>query len=153
MPPMPPRYSHTRAGRKTPLTTAAAGPATGRDHQSTAAEGEKTMNQNTELVRGAYAAFARGDIPAVLGLLAPDASWTEAEGGPYGGTFIGPQGVLDNVFMKIGGEWDGYAAIPEEFVANDHTVVALGTYSGTYKATGSVSPRPSSTSGNSATAR
>ena len=94
------------------------------------------MNQNTELVRGAYAAFARGDIPAVLGLLALDASWTEAEGGPYGGTFIGPQGVLDNVFMKIGGEWDGYAAIPEEFVANDHTVVALGTYSGTYKATG-----------------
>ncbi len=94
------------------------------------------MSQITETVRGAYAAFAKGDIPSVLALLAADASWTEAEGGPYGGTFIGPQGVLENVFMKIGGEWDGYTAIPEEFIANDHTVVALGNYSGTYKATG-----------------
>lgn len=94
------------------------------------------MSQITEIVRSAYAAFAKGDIPSVLGLLAPDASWTEAEGGPYGGTFIGPNGVLENVFMKIGAEWDGYAATPGEFVANDDTVVAIGKYSGTYKATG-----------------
>ena len=88
------------------------------------------------MVRGLYAAFATGDIPTVLGALAPDSTWIEAEGGPYGGTFVGPQAVLDNVFMKIGTEWDGYTAVPEEFIANDDTVVALGTYSGTYKATG-----------------
>jgi ketosteroid isomerase-like protein len=94
------------------------------------------MHQLTEIIRGAYAAFAKGDIPSVLGLLSPNARWTEAEGGPYGGTFIGPNGVLENVFMKIGTEWDGYAAVPEEFIANENTVVALGTYSGKYKATG-----------------
>ena len=72
----------------------------------------------------------------MLGALAPNAIWIEAEGGPYGGTFIGPTAVLENVFMKIGGEWDGYAAVPDEFIANENTVVALGNYSGKYKATG-----------------
>ena len=94
------------------------------------------MNQNTEIIRGLYSAFAKGDIPTVLGALAPKAIWIEAEGGPYGGTFVGPNAVLENVFMKIGVEWDGYAAVPDEFIANDNTVVALGKYSGKYKATG-----------------
>ena len=94
------------------------------------------MNQNTEIVRAAYAAFAQGDVPAVLGALAPDVRWTEAEGGPYGGISIGPDAVLANVFMRIGADWDGYAAIPREFIADDTTVVALGEYSGTYKVTG-----------------
>lgn len=91
---------------------------------------------NTELIQSVYAAFARGDVPTVLGALAPDARWVEAEGGPYGGLSIGPQAVLANVFMKLGGEWDGFAAVPAEFVAQGDTVVALGEYSGTYKATG-----------------
>ena len=94
------------------------------------------MNHLTATVRGAYAAFAAGDIPAVLGILAPDVRWTEAEGGPCGGTYVGPAAVLQNVFMILGTEWDGYAAVAHEFVANDDTVVALGEYSGTYKATG-----------------
>jgi ketosteroid isomerase-like protein len=94
------------------------------------------MSTNTELVRGIYDAFAQGDIPTVLAALAPDVHWTEAEGGPYGGTSVGPQAVLDNVFMKLGGEWDGFSAVPNAFVAQDETVVALGEYSATYKGTG-----------------
>jgi len=87
-------------------------------------------------IQAVYAAFESGDIPTVLGALAPDASWTEAEGFPYGGTYIGPEAVLENVFMKLGTEWDGFAAVPAQLVAEGDTVVALGTYSGTYKATG-----------------
>lgn len=94
------------------------------------------MNANVDAARAIYAAFATGDIPSVLGALAPTVHWTEAEGGPYGGVSVGPQAVLDNVFMRIGGDWDGFAAVPSEFVAEGHTVVALGEYSGTYKATG-----------------
>ena len=94
------------------------------------------MNENTEIARSLYAAFATGDIARVLAALAPDVHWTEAAGGPYGGVSIGPDAVLDNVFMKLGGEWDGYSAVPREFVAEGDTVVALGDYSGTYKATG-----------------
>jgi ketosteroid isomerase-like protein len=93
-------------------------------------------NDNVELTRGVYAAFAAGDIPGILSIFAPDIHWTEALGGPYGGVSIGPDAVVQNVFMKIGTEWDGYQAIPREFVATGDTVVALGTYSGTYKKTG-----------------
>ena len=94
------------------------------------------MNSNLDVVRGVYAAFAVGDIPAVLAALSADIRWTEAEGGPYGGVFVGPSAVLEHVFMKLGGEWDDYAAVPREFVADGATVVALGDYSGAYKATG-----------------
>ena len=94
------------------------------------------MTTNLEIVRHLYKAFAVGDIPSVLAALSPSVHWTEAEGGPYGGISIGPDAVLNNVFMKLGGEWDGFSAVPQEFVADGSTVVALGEYSATYKATG-----------------
>ena len=91
---------------------------------------------NLDSVRGVYDAFAKGDMPSVLGFLSPDVNWTEAEGFPYGGTYVGPDAVLQGVFMRLGTEWEGFAAVPGEFVDGGETVVALGTYSGTYKATG-----------------
>jgi ketosteroid isomerase-like protein len=48
--------------------------------------------QNVETIRALYAAFAKGDVPTVLGALAPDAEWREADnfiyadGNPYVGT-------------------------------------------------------------------
>lgn len=89
-----------------------------------------------ELTKGIYAAFAAGDADRIVALLAPDVHWTEALGGPYGGVSIGPDAVVQNVFMPIGTEWDDYKAVPREFVATGGTVVALGNYSGTYKKTG-----------------
>jgi ketosteroid isomerase-like protein len=91
---------------------------------------------NLESVKGLYEAFAKGDVPTVLAFLDPDIAWTEAEGFPYGGTYNGPNAVLEGVFMRLGSEWDGFAAVPEEFIDAADTVVALGKYSGTYKATG-----------------
>lgn len=93
-------------------------------------------SQIVSAVREVYEAFAKGDVPAVLGFLTPDAEWTEAEGFPYGGTYIGPNAVLEGVFMRIGSDWDNFAAVPQELIDGGDTVVALGTYSGTYKATG-----------------
>ena len=94
------------------------------------------MSSTREIVQALYAAFGRGDIPAVLSGLTPDVHWTEAEGGPYGGVYIGPEAVLENVFMKLGAEWDDFTAEPSEFVFEGETVIALGEYSATYKATG-----------------
>jgi ketosteroid isomerase-like protein len=94
------------------------------------------MTDNKKVISGLYDAFDRGDIPTVLAALAPDASWTEAEGFPYGGTYIGPAEILANVFMKLGTEWDGWAAVPHELISEGDTVVALGEYSGTYKESG-----------------
>ncbi len=94
------------------------------------------MSETVSSVRSLYEAFAKGDVPAVLGFLSPDIEWTEAEGFPYGGTYHGPNAVLEGVFMKFGSEWGVFAAVPHEFIDGGDTVVALGTYNGTYKATG-----------------
>ena len=91
---------------------------------------------NLESVRGLYEAFAKGDVPTVLAFLDTNVAWTEAEGFPYGGTYNGPNAVLEGVFMRLGAEWDGFAVVPEEFIDGGDTIVALGQYSGTYKATG-----------------
>jgi len=93
-------------------------------------------NQILNAIQGAYDAFAKGDIPAVLGFLSSGIEWTEAEGFPYGGTYNGPNAVLEGVFMRLGAEWDGFAAVPDEFIDAGDTVVVLGKYSGKYKATG-----------------
>ncbi|HEY5185002.1 MAG TPA: class I SAM-dependent methyltransferase [Actinomycetes bacterium] len=42
------------------------------------------------------------------------------------GTYVGPQAVLEGVFMRLGEIGDDYAVVPEQFVADGDTVVALG---------------------------
>ncbi len=91
---------------------------------------------NVDIIRGAYEAFAKGDVPAVLGVLDPNVAWTEADDFPYAGTYNGPDAVLNGVFMKLGSEWEAFSAVPDEFVADGDKVVSLGNYSGKYKATG-----------------
>ena len=91
---------------------------------------------NVEIIKGLYNSFASGDVPAVLGAMAANISWTEAEGFPYGGTYIGPNAILENVFMKFATEWEGFSAVPDEFVDGGDVVVALGNYSGKYLKTG-----------------
>lgn len=92
---------------------------------------------NGDIVRGLYEAFGRGDVPGVLGALDENIEWTEAEGFPYGGTYVGPQAVLEGVFMKLGTEWENWTAVPEKIIdGGGDDVVALGTYTGKYLATG-----------------
>ena len=91
---------------------------------------------NIDSIKQVYQAFAEGDVPTVLGALSPEIDWTEAEGFPYAGTYHGPRAVLEGVFMRLGSEWNGFAAIPDEFIDGSDTVVVLGKYSGTYKKTG-----------------
>jgi len=92
---------------------------------------------NGEIIRGLYDAFAQGNVPAVLAAFDDDISWTEAEGFMYGGTYIGANAVLENVFMKLGTEWEGFAAVPKKVVdGGDGNVISIGTYSGKFLATG-----------------
>lgn len=91
---------------------------------------------NIDSIKQVYQAFAEGDVPTVLGALSPEIDWTEAEGFPYAGTYHGPRAVLEGVFMRLGSEWNGFAATPDEFIDGGDTVVVLGKYSGTYKKTG-----------------
>jgi ketosteroid isomerase-like protein len=67
--------------------------------------------------------------------VAENISWTEAEGFPYAGTYIGLESITKNVFSRLGSEWIDYKCTPEDFVANDDKVVVYGTYTGIYKKT------------------
>lgn len=91
---------------------------------------------NINAVKALYEALAKGDVPGVAGFLHEDIAWTEAEGFPYAGTYHGPESVLKGVFLRLATEWDGFAAVPNEYIDGGEAVVALGKYSGTYKATG-----------------
>ena len=91
---------------------------------------------NAEIIQGLYDDFATGNVPGVLGAMDAGISWTEAEGFLYAGTFIGPNAILENVFMNFATEWEGFSAVPHEIVDGGDTVVALGNYSGKYLKTG-----------------
>ena len=94
--------------------------------------------ENVELVRAVYAAFAAGDVPAVLGAMSPEIVWHEAENFPYAdrNPYLGPEAVLTGVFGRIATDWDGFAAVPKEMFDAGDTVIVLGRYEGTYRETG-----------------
>jgi ketosteroid isomerase-like protein len=93
-------------------------------------------NQNVEFVETVYGAFARGDVPAVLGAFTDDIEWFEAEGMPYGGLHRGPEAVAQNVFGPITEDVEGFAVTPEQLIGSGATVAAVVRYTGTGKATG-----------------
>lgn len=94
--------------------------------------------QNVAIVKGIYQAFATGDVPAVVAALSPDIEWNEAENFPYadGNPYRGPDAILGGVFARIGGEWDGFSVVPEQFLDAGDTVIMTGRYTGTFNATG-----------------
>lgn len=94
--------------------------------------------ENVDVIRGLYNAFSAGDVPGVLGVMSPDIVWMEAENFPYadGNPYVGPQAVLEGVFARCIGEWDGFAVEIDEILDAGDTIVAFGRYTGTYKATG-----------------
>lgn len=92
---------------------------------------------NGEIIRNLYDSFATGDVPAVLGAFDPNIEWNEAEGFMYGGTYTGPNAVLENVFMKLATEWEGFTVTMKKVVdGGDGNVISTGTYSGKFLGTG-----------------
>lgn len=91
---------------------------------------------NKEIIEAHYAAGKVGDLPAMLESLADDVAWTEAAGFPYAGTYIGPAAVVENVFAVLARDWDGFKVDIDEVYEAGDAVFGVGTYSGTYKATG-----------------
>lgn len=95
------------------------------------------MTDPRAVAQSFYNALALGDGPAALSALSPDVEWTETEGFPYySGTWHGPQEVAEKLLMRLGQDWEGFAATVEDYVCNGDQVVSFGVYSGVSKATG-----------------
>lgn len=94
------------------------------------------MPTNLDIIRSTYEGPSEENGRNLLAVLAPDASWTEAAGFPYAGTYIGPEAIVAGVFKRLATEWEGYQAKVHTYLADGDRVVAFGVYSGTYRATG-----------------
>jgi ketosteroid isomerase-like protein len=97
------------------------------------------MVGNVKLIQELYDAFGQGDVASVLGAMDPQIQWREAEGNPYelsGKAWVGPDAILENLFMKIGSEWDGFTVHPKDYYDAGETVVVEGRYTGTFKGSG-----------------
>jgi|SRR5262245_6559402 len=94
--------------------------------------------ENVNIVRGIYKSFARGDVPAVLEVLDPEVEWRLAENWIYAdrNPLIGPQAIVEGTFTRLAAEWEEFSVIPEQLLSSGDHVIALGTYTGTYKSTG-----------------
>ena len=92
-----------------------------------------------EVVQAVYQAVARGDVAGALGRFHPDAEWRLAESHPYapdGEAWIGPSEIGRRFFLRAGGEWDGFAILPERWHEAGDTVVVECRYAGLYRPTG-----------------
>src|SRR5215470_16155647 len=92
---------------------------------------------SVDIVRAFYGALGRGDVPAAVGLLAPELEWTEAERFPYfADTWRTPQAVVDGLLSRLNRDWIDFSADAKAFVAEGERVVAFGDYAGTNRVTG-----------------
>ncbi len=94
--------------------------------------------QNTQAVKDAYAAFGRGDINAILAMADDDIEWEGVKGAegvaPHAGLRRG-KAAVGEFFQLVGSTLDFHAFEPKEFIAQGDTVVAIGAYKATVKAT------------------
>lgn len=91
-----------------------------------------------ELVRGLYAAFAAGDVPAFLSALAPDVHWCEAEGFPLAdrNPYVGIDAIVQGVFTRLGDHWLDFRVEPAEFAGSGDVVTMFGRYRATCRRSG-----------------
>ncbi|MGG0303004.1 nuclear transport factor 2 family protein [Bacillus albus] len=93
---------------------------------------------NLEIIRSTYEGSASSNAKHLGEALSEKVEWTEAEGFPYGGTYIGVEAIMKNVFSRLESEWDDYKAsvIMYHEVNGKDVIIAEGVYSGVYKETG-----------------
>jgi len=95
------------------------------------------VRTNVEVVQETYEAVGRGDIPALLDLLADEVEWTFQGPSviPFAGTRRGREEVAE-FFSLVGGNLEFERFEPRQFVAQGDTVVVLGFERSRIKPTG-----------------
>src|SRR5207237_5941583 len=86
-------------------------------------------SENVEILKGAYAAFSRGDIAGLLQMYAPDAEWDypAVKDVPYAGSRHG-RAEISRFFDTLAQAEEVLDFRQNEFIAQRDRVVVLGTY-------------------------
>jgi uncharacterized protein len=80
---------------------------------------------NVDLARGAYDAFARGDVPGLLASLAEDVDWNVPAVLPHGMKAHGREEV-GRFFEGLGATWSDFQVEVDDFVGSDDRVCVIG---------------------------
>jgi uncharacterized protein len=91
-----------------------------------------------EVVRNIYERLAEGDHDGVRARMHDDVRWRQAPAGvPAAGVeATGLDLFFELVIAPLEVEWDGFIEDVDELTDHGDSVVATGTYRGTYRATG-----------------
>lgn len=85
--------------------------------------------ENVEIVRGMYDAYARGDYAKGLSYLDPKIVFSQPAEEPGGGTFHGHEGVIE-AFGHWTGEWEDYRVELEDMTDRGDRVLATTLHHG-----------------------
>jgi len=97
------------------------------------------MSQNLQTVQQAYAAFGRGDVEGILGLLDENIEWDGVKGtdgfAPHAGLRRGKAAVRE-FFTLVAQTSDFHRFEPREFIDGGDQIAVVGAYEATVKTTG-----------------
>lgn len=85
---------------------------------------QQQIEQAIAGLRGAYAAFNRGDIDAAVQLLEPDVEWIEPAEFPGGGAYFGIDGAKRYLAQSRAGVAE-VVSEPEEFILSGDRIVVF----------------------------
>jgi ketosteroid isomerase-like protein len=88
----------------------------------------------TDVIASVFEAFHRGDIPHIVGLVAPNAVWRQSNTLPWGGDYRGPEGAAE-FFRKLDATLETVAFEARENVEHGDQVFSFGMYTGRGRAT------------------
>ncbi len=91
------------------------------------------MSEGADLVQTAYASFASGDVPAVIGVLSERVEWDVSTVLPQGGSWRGRDGAGE-FFQGLGAAWADLVLDIEDLVDGGNTIVAIGHAAGRLRA-------------------
>lgn len=94
------------------------------------------MTTNLDIIRATYEGTSEDNGKRLKDALSPEATWTEAAGFPYAGTYTGHEEIFAHVFQRLATEWLDYAAKVHTYLEDGDRVAAFGVYSGTFRETG-----------------
>jgi ketosteroid isomerase-like protein len=85
--------------------------------------------ENVNVVRDSYEAFARGDFAAVLGAMDAAIEWVDQDSLPWGGSHRGHE-EFGNHMQAFAGNFEEFRIEPREYLDAGDRVVVIGTFAG-----------------------
>ncbi|MCG8578160.1 MAG: nuclear transport factor 2 family protein [Flavobacteriales bacterium] len=94
------------------------------------------MESKIAVIKRLYEFFKERELDQIRTLFDEQIVWSQMDGFPNGGTYVGADAIFENVFQTFKLKWEDWKAVTEEFLETEHDVMVVGYYSGTFKESG-----------------